>query len=181
MESHHAYIALGSNLGDRLSHLQFAVDRLRSDPGIEPISISSVFEAAAHVLPGHEAQSSYLNAVVEVRSLFDPVSLLKHLLQIESDRGRRRRADLRWEPRVLDLDLIVMGTQAFETAELTLPHPRLAERAFVLDPLVEIAADLHIPPPFDATVRYLRDNCKDTASIAKSNLTLSISSANESV
>jgi len=170
-QSTSAYIALGSNLdsaaGDRFSHLQFAVDTLNSRPGIRVCAISSVFETEAHVLPGSPPQAPYLNGVIHVDTVLDPHMLLETLLDVERLRGRDRSADERWSARTLDLDLILFGNEAIETDVLTIPHPRLHLRRFVLDPLAEVANDLTIPAPYDQSVLYLQKTCPDDARIAR--------------
>lgn len=133
---HTAIIALGSNLGDRESNLRFALSRL----GDSVTKVSQVFETDP--VGGPDGQGAYLNMAAEVRTALDPFALLRWLHRIEADAGRERL--VHWGPRTLDLDLLfydritVTGT---EPGDLTVPHPRFAERRFVLAPLSEIAPE----------------------------------------
>lgn len=128
-----AYIGIGSNLGDRAASIELA---LRSLHGLRQTSLlrcSTIFESEP-VGPGD--QDLYLNAVAEVATRLAPGILLASLLEIESRAGRVRRE--RWGPRTLDLDLLLYGEQSVEEPGLQVPHPRLFERSFVLEPLSEL-------------------------------------------
>ena len=131
-------IALGSNLGDRDAHLQFAVRRLESL--LQSLTVSRFRETAP---VGVGAQPSYLNGAAVGTTVLDPLALLEALRAIEEERGRER--PFRWAPRTLDLDLILYADATIDTARLTVPHPRFRDRAFVLEPLAEIAPDLVDP------------------------------------
>ena len=132
-------IALGSNLGDRRAHLEFAVDRLSSI--LHSVRVSSVEETEPFDVP--DAQPPYLNAVVVGETELEPDALLQQLLAIERARGRERPSVR--AARTLDLDLILYGDSIIDTAQLKVPHPRFRERAFVLGPLKEIAPDMRDP------------------------------------
>ena len=134
-----AYIGLGANLGDREENLRAALERLR---GLGPIRVSSVRETAA---VGVTNQPPFLNAAAELETDLAPRELLAHLLEIESELGRERDAETRWGPRPIDLDLLVYGHETIEEPGLTVPHPRLAERRFALEPLHELAPELALP------------------------------------
>ena len=136
-----AYIALGSNLGDRRSHLRDAVRRLSELPQTCVTSVSPVYETAP---VGPEGQGPYLNAAVGVSTRLDATALRRALVQIEDASGRDRSVP-RWGPRTLDMDLLLFGSQRVETDELTVPHPRMHERWFVLRPLCDIAPDARVP------------------------------------
>jgi len=125
-------IALGSNLGDRHAHLQFAIARLREI--LTDIRISSIHETAPEGVD--EPQPDYLNAVVSGETTLSPLALLQRLLAIERERGRTRLS-LR-ASRTLDLDLILYGDEVINTPELTVPHPRYKDRTFVTEPLSEV-------------------------------------------
>ena len=129
-----AYIALGSNLGDREEHLRAAMDALAKLGSVA--AISSFYETAP---VGNTSQPDFLNAVVELRTTFPPEELLAALLRIEKERGRDRSISPPKGPRTLDLDLLSYDNVVLETLALTLPHPSLAQRRFVLVPLAEIA------------------------------------------
>jgi len=125
-------IALGSNLGDRRAHLQFAIDRLRAI--LTDVRVSSIHETAPEGVDG--PQPDYLNAVVAGVATLSPIALLQTLLAIERERGRTRPS--RRASRTLDLDLILYGDEVINTPELTVPHPRYKDRQFVTRPLAEV-------------------------------------------
>lgn len=129
-----AYIGLGSNLGDRLQLLRSAVDRLGA-----VTARSAIFETA----PVGPPQPDYLNAVVALQTDLPPEQLLARLLEIEAALGRVRRD--RWGPRLIDLDLLAVDGLTLATPTITLPHPEIAHRAFVLRPWLDIAPDLALP------------------------------------
>jgi 2-amino-4-hydroxy-6-hydroxymethyldihydropteridine diphosphokinase len=133
-----AFIGLGSNLGDRERHVETAIREIAALPGTTLLSRSSLYESA----PVDAGGGDYLNAVARVRTSLGPTELLAALQAIEASHGRER--PYRNAPRSLDLDLLLHGDAQRATPELTLPHPRLHERAFVLLPLIEIAPGLRI-------------------------------------
>jgi 2-amino-4-hydroxy-6-hydroxymethyldihydropteridine diphosphokinase len=139
-----AVIAVGSNLGDRTAMFNAAVRALAEAEGLEVTAISKPVESVA-VRPGGEDLDApaYLNAIVLVRTRLAPHALLTLLHDIENDNGRVR--DERWGDRTLDLDLIDYGGMRSSTPDLTLPHPRAHERAFVLGPWAEVAPDAELP------------------------------------
>ncbi len=126
-----AAVALGSNVGDRLGHLRRAVDALAELGRVE--AVSSLYETEP---VGGPEQGPYLNAVVVLDTALDPAELLAGLHRIEAAAGRTR--EVRWGPRTLDLDLVVYGDRVVDHEDLQVPHPRAAERRFVLEPLVEV-------------------------------------------
>lgn len=128
-----AFVALGANIGDREASLREALSRLANDSELEVNRISSVYETAP---VGFTDQPAFLNMAVSLRTELEPLMLLRRLLEIELEMGRVR--DVRWGPRNIDLDLLVYGEVVMDTTELTLPHPRMGERAFVLVPLREV-------------------------------------------
>ena len=134
------YIGLGSNMGDRRATLESALAHLQRRAAIEVTAVSSTYETSP---VGPVAQADFLNAAAELRTSLEPHRLLEALLSTESDHGRRRGE--RWGPRRLDLDLLLMGDRRLEEPGLTIPHPYLARRRFVLEPLLEIAPDLVHP------------------------------------
>lgn len=136
-----AYIGIGANLGDRSRTIAVAVDRLRGEAGVQSVQISRLYETDP--VGGPSGQPRYLNAAGWVETTLPPGELLNLLMRIEQDLGRCRRE--RFGPRTIDLDLLLYDAVVLDTPELTLPHPRMHERRFVLEPLVEIAADRRHP------------------------------------
>jgi 2-amino-4-hydroxy-6-hydroxymethyldihydropteridine diphosphokinase len=133
------YLALGSNLGDRLQHLKDALARLPK-AGIEVVAVSSVYETKAMYKTD---QPDFYNIAIEARSDALPRVLLRRLQAIERGLGRRRM--MANGPRTIDIDILLYGRFVIHTAELHVPHPRMQERRFVLEPLAEIAPDLRHP------------------------------------
>lgn len=136
---HRAIIALGSNLGDRVQYLRHGIDHLSHD-GTRVVSKSQVFETDP--VGGPDNQGPYLNMVAVIETNLDPYALLRRLLQIEAEADRVRV--VRWGPRTLDLDLLFYDDAVIDSTELVVPHPRYAERRFVLEPLSEVAPE-HCP------------------------------------
>ncbi len=137
-----AYIALGSNLGDREANIAGAIDAIAALPETQLVRSSTIIETDP---VGPSGQGAYLNGAAWVRTLLEPRALLDALLTIESRFGRDRSREERWGPRTLDLDVLVYADRVIDEPGLSVPHPRLHERAFVLIPLCELAPDLVIP------------------------------------
>ena len=135
------FIGIGSNEGDRLEHISQAaqaLDRLRET---RLVQMATIRETAP---VGGPPQGPFLNTVVELNSAIAPGPLLRELKTIERWQGRRPSAE-RWGPRPIDLDLLLYDDRVLDTPELTIPHPRLPERRFVLEPLAELAPDARHP------------------------------------
>jgi 2-amino-4-hydroxy-6-hydroxymethyldihydropteridine diphosphokinase len=137
-----AFVGLGSNLGDRESNLRAAVGRLRGLPGTEVMRVSR-FRDTEPV--GYLDQPRFLNGVAELRTDLEPRALLEALLELERAFGRDRSTGPPQGPRTLDLDLLLYGDKTIAEPGLTVPHPRLHERVFVLEPLVELDPGLDVP------------------------------------
>ncbi len=152
-----AYIALGSNLGDRRQNLDRALELLRRQPGITVGRVSSYHETAP--VGGPPGQGPYLNAAAELQTELEPERLLTVLLDVEQQLGRVRRE--KDGPRTLDLDLLLYGAAVRDEERLTLPHPRLHERLFVLGPLAEVAADV-VHPHTGRTIAAMRADWPET-------------------
>lgn len=135
-----AYIGLGSNVGDRLSHLRDALADIMAIDHLFVVGKSSVYESEP---VGLTDQEDFLNAVVEVETTRSPEELLHLLQEIEQRYGRRRIT--RWGPRTVDLDIILYDDLKQDDPVLTIPHPRLAERRFVMEPMLEIDPDVRLP------------------------------------
>ncbi|HWI31103.1 MAG TPA: 2-amino-4-hydroxy-6-hydroxymethyldihydropteridine diphosphokinase [Microbacterium sp.] len=146
-----AVVALGSNLGDRAQTIDEAVRDIARLPLVDAISVSTPIESVAVTLEGPDADAPpYLNAVALVTTRLAPTVLLTLLHRIEAAHGRERRApaggqEPRWGDRTLDLDLIAYGNVIVDTPALTLPHPRAAERDFVLEPWLAVDPDAVLP------------------------------------
>lgn len=152
-------VALGSNLGDRRAHLEFAVGRLRTF--LADLRVSSFLETDP---VGVGAQPMFLNGAAVGWSDDPARALLERLLAIEGERGRVRPSV--GAPRTLDLDLVLVGDEVIDEPGLTVPHPRFRERAFVLDPLSEIAADL-VDPATSQSVAALRRALRRDRTLAR--------------
>ncbi len=136
-----AYIGLGSNLGDRGAYLERAVDLLRADERIDVLAVSSFRETEP---VGLREQPRFLNGAATVETDLSARELLDRLLAVERELGRERTGP-RFGPRTIDLDLLLYGRETIDEPGLTVPHPRLQERAFVLEPLIELEPSLVLP------------------------------------
>lgn len=141
-----AYIGLGSNLNNPPEQLNKAISKIGKLSNTNIIKISNLYWTKA-LLPTErpdEIQPDYCNAVLSIQTGLSPESLMKNLLKIESELGRERSGK-RWEARIIDLDLLLFGDEVIKTPFLTVPHPEMQNRHFVLEPLFEIAPDLVLP------------------------------------
>ena len=132
------FVALGSNLGNRLVNIEMAINKL--EPQVHPTDVSSVYETDPW---GVQNQPRFLNCVISGKTNLQPVELLSKLKSIEVEMGRQ--PTVRYGPRVIDLDLLLYDNLVLASEELTIPHPRMLERGFVLVPLAEIAGGLRHP------------------------------------
>lgn len=159
MTPHLVYLSLGSNVGDRLANLRAAIGALRHS-GIHVNRVSSVYETEP---VDYLDQAWFLNCVVEAETALDPPSLLRALQAIESQMGGKK--EFAKGPRLIDLDILLYGSETVSTAELQIPHPRLQFRRFVLVPLFEIAPHLTHPSWSSATVADLLARVGDTSQV----------------
>ena len=136
-----AYVALGANLADPVAQIGAALEALAGLPQSQLLRASSLYRTAPLEVP--EPQPDYINAVARLATTLTPHALLDELLALEARFGRVR--PYRWAPRALDLDLLLYGDVVLDTPRLTLPHPRLHRRAFVLEPLLELDSFLEAP------------------------------------
>lgn len=131
-----AYLSIGSNMGDRLQFLKDAVQMVRFDPEITVKTVSSIYETDP---VGYTDQAAFLNIAVELETTLSPHELLVACQRIEQELGRKRI--IRWGPRTVDLDILLYNDENIESDDLVIPHPRMAERAFVVIPLASISTD----------------------------------------
>lgn len=150
-----AYIGLGANTGDRGSNLFNALARLSQVPGVTIRKVSKLIENPA--IGGPEGAPPFLNGAVSVETTLGSHALMKALADIEKELGRNRR--IKWEPRSIDLDLLLYGDQIISSDDLMVPHPLMHERTFVLVPLAEIAADA-VHPTLQMSVGGLLENLR---------------------
>jgi len=133
------YVALGSNLGDSIGYINKAIKALTDHPDIKQLSVSKVYKSKPH---GPQDQPDYINAAVKFETSLSPEALLDTLQKIENDNQRVRQGVVRWGARTLDLDLLFYADKVIETKRLSVPHPRICERPFVLLPLQDLGASL---------------------------------------
>ncbi len=149
-----AFLSLGSNLGDRIINLHHAIE-LISNRGISTIGVSSFYETEPW---GYKGQPPFINAALEVEVALNARELLSTLKSIELEMGREESP--RWGPRLIDIDIIFFGNEIVSYPELTIPHPLMHKRLFVLEPLVEIAPDF-IHPLFNKNIKTLLEELNE--------------------
>ncbi|MBU7594063.1 2-amino-4-hydroxy-6-hydroxymethyldihydropteridine diphosphokinase [Metabacillus halosaccharovorans] len=151
----HAYIALGSNIGDREQYLIDAIKKIHNYSNIKVVNISSIYETDP---VGYTDQDEFLNMVISINTDLTAFQLLSVLQETEKQLNRKR--DIRWGPRTLDLDILLFNYENIEAEQLIVPHPRMHERAFVLIPLFELNQDVKIPSidePISTIIDQLHD------------------------
>jgi 2-amino-4-hydroxy-6-hydroxymethyldihydropteridine diphosphokinase len=151
-----AWIGMGSNQGDRMAVLQSALDRLQEN-GLRILRVSHTYETEP---VGFESDTRFLNAVAEAEWSETAASLLKVLLETEAALGRTRNASERYSSRTIDLDILLFGEEVINIPELFIPHPRMAERRFVLEPLNELIPS-YIHPVLQLRIDRLLEGCVD--------------------
>lgn len=161
------YLSLGSNIGDKFLNITEAIQEIKKVVG-EVIKISPCYETEAW---GPVVQEPFVNCVIEISSALAPGKLLQELLSIELLLGRKR--DIRYGPRTIDIDILLMGDKVIEQKKLIVPHPFLQERNFVLVPLNDIASEL-IHPVLNKKISQLLDDCKDIGNVNKLKRTISL-------
>jgi 2-amino-4-hydroxy-6-hydroxymethyldihydropteridine diphosphokinase len=153
------YLSLGSNLGNKLRFLKEAISKIGESNKIAINRVSSVYETQP---VGYEEQEWFLNLVIEIKTSLVPRDLLDHVLSVEDQMGRKR--EIKWGPRNIDIDILLYDNQVMQSDRLTLPHPRMHERRFVLLPLAEIAPQL-IHPQLKKSVKELLEGCEDKSKV----------------
>ena len=155
-----AFLLTGGNLGNRLQNLETAANLVEKNCG-NIYQSSSVYETAAW---GYADQPDFYNQALSIQTLLSPENLMIALLDIEKKMGRKR--SFKNEPRIVDIDILLMGELVYESSIVIIPHPRLAERRFVLTPLAEIAGNIK-HPVFNKTINELLIECKDELPVHK--------------
>jgi 2-amino-4-hydroxy-6-hydroxymethyldihydropteridine diphosphokinase len=141
------FLSLGSNSGDRQENLKTAIDKLGETPGIELMKLSPLYETA-HIGP---AAPDHLNCALEIETVLPAEALLFYIEKIERELGRDKANETRWGERTIDIDIALYGDLQIQNEKLIVPHGRLCERRFMLEPLAQIAGEV-IVPGFNATV-----------------------------
>ncbi|KPL07622.1 hypothetical protein AMJ86_03765 [bacterium SM23_57] len=156
MKNSRVFIGLGSNLGNREEHIYNALRLMHYLPTINVVGTSPIYETEPIGVEGHP---DYLNMTAEIITTLQPEELLHALQSLEAELGRYSHGNL--EPRTIDLDILIFGDQVVDADFLTIPHPRITERRYVLRTLLDIDANLHHPGT-GLTIRHHFDTCKDT-------------------
>jgi 2-amino-4-hydroxy-6-hydroxymethyldihydropteridine diphosphokinase len=157
---HRVYIGIGSNLGDRRANTAAAIERVSQLPGTRIVRASSLYESE----PLGDAETWFVNSVIEIDTSLSPEALLEKLLGIEKAMGRTRANEKRWGSRVIDLDILLFDQDVIEKAGLTIPHPELHKRRFVLRPLAELAPEL-VHPRLGQTISTLLATVQDNKQV----------------
>ncbi len=152
MPAEEVFIAIGSNLGDSITFVEEAISAIGAIPHCDLRGRSSLYRSQAL---GDIPQDDYINAAVRIETTLEPLALLLELQAIEHAYYRSRDDETRWGPRTLDLDIILFGNRRFDDSHLSIPHPRFAERPFVLEPMLEIDGDRFVAG--FGSLSYLRE------------------------
>lgn len=152
------YILLGSNVGDKINHLTNAVQGIKDDVGFVT-QISSLYITEPW---GLKDQSDFYNIVLEVHSTLEAEEMLRAIKKVELNIGRQK--EVHWGPRSIDIDILYCDDKVIQTAELTIPHPQIYNRNFVLIPLMEIAGE-YVDPAKNLTIEELYDVCDDACEV----------------
>jgi 2-amino-4-hydroxy-6-hydroxymethyldihydropteridine diphosphokinase len=151
----HAYISLGSNMGDRSNFLKTALETLEYSYPIQLVNVSSIYETDP---VGYTDQDLFLNMVAQLNTELAPFELLNACLETEKKLGRKR--EIHWGPRTIDLDILLFNEENIKTERLVIPHPRMFERSFVIIPLLEISPKMKLPSLYQS-LREVADGLSD--------------------
>lgn len=151
---HMVYFSIGSNMGDKRAHLDYAVEQLKNHPCYKEVVVSSYIETEPY---GYADQDMFLNACIGCKTLLTPEEVLDQIHKLEADQGRVR--DIHWGPRTLDIDILFYDKELIERADLCIPHPEIPLRLFVLEPLSELAPNFR-HPVIGKTVRQMLNDIK---------------------
>ena len=154
-----SYLMLGGNVGDRLDYLRRSIEMLNSDAG-KIIAVSLIYESEPW---GFADAQWFLNQAIAIETELSPFNLLKSAQRIEQTLGRQR-TNSGYQSRTIDIDILLYGNLVINFPELVIPHPRMTERMFVLQPMAELAPDMK-HPELDCTMSYLRDHCNDAKNV----------------
>lgn len=165
---HTCFLLLGSNLGPKTENLRFAIREIKIRAG----TISKQSALYASEAWGFDSKEEFLNVVIEIHTRLSPHALLKTLQDIEKQAGRKREQNSGYTSRTLDIDILFFDEVIMDTTELVIPHPRLHQRRFTLEPLYEIAPGF-IHPGLKTPISTLLKNCKDQLAVKKMNTQLS--------
>ncbi|MBC9795013.1 2-amino-4-hydroxy-6-hydroxymethyldihydropteridine diphosphokinase [Sinomicrobium weinanense] len=156
-----AYLSIGSNLGNKIQNLQNAISRLEKDNRLKVVSCSKVYQTPAWGFTGDD----FLNACIATETTFEPLDLLYHILETEKSLGRVRTEEKGYQPRTVDIDILFYEDEIIKSDELMVPHPRIPNRRFVLQPLSDIAPG-KVHPELQKTVTQLLEECADNSDIS---------------
>lgn len=143
---HHSYLSLGSNLQNPMANVNTAISSISTVKGVHLLAQSKLYQTKALLHPDRltEIQADYINAVIYIATLLSPLELLDVCLSIEANMGRIR-TERRWEARIIDIDILLFDNVVLSSNQMTIPHPEMQKRRFVLEPLYEIAPNLILP------------------------------------
>ncbi len=156
------YIGIGSNLGDKIANIKLAITKIHSELG-EVVVRSSLYESEPW---GFDSSEMFVNGVLEIRTIYSAQTLLEGLKKIELDLGREEKTTAIYTDRLIDLDILYYGDINIRMDELEIPHPRIYDRRFVLEPMVEIAPN-YIDLKLNKTMKELLNICSDVSLLKK--------------
>lgn len=152
MMNNTAYLSIGSNLGDKKANLQAAISALKNNPKISDVSVSSIYKTEP---VGDVVQDDFYNQAIRLQTSDNPIELLELIHQIETDLKRTR--DIHWGPRTIDLDILFFNDSTINESDLIIPHPEIANRRFVLIPLLEITEEQDLREKINLMLQQTKD------------------------